>query len=135
MKRDYGIQPRGQHYAAMVDLLGHAGRLQEAYDFVLEAPCKEHSGVWDALLGASRIHEDMDLVNHAAKKYLKLDPENAGKYLVLSNTYATFAFWDNVAQFRSMMRDSGIMKEPTYSRIEVQGEVHCFLMGDKSPKI
>uniref|UniRef100_A0A2C9WEU7 DYW domain-containing protein n=1 Tax=Manihot esculenta TaxID=3983 RepID=A0A2C9WEU7_MANES len=132
MKRDYGIQPRGQHYAAMVDLLGRAGMLQEAYEFVLEAPCKEHSVVWGALLGASRIHGDMDLVNHAAKQYFKLDPQNAGKYVVLSNTYATFGFWDDVAKVRSMMRDSGIMKEPAYSRIEVQGEIHCFLMGDKS---
>ncbi|XP_021642592.1 pentatricopeptide repeat-containing protein At4g16470 isoform X2 [Hevea brasiliensis] len=132
MKRDYGIQPRGQHYAAMVDLLGRAGRLQEAYEFVLEAPCQEHSVVWGALLGACRIHGDMDLVNCAAKKYFELDPENAGKYVVLSNTYAAFGFWDDVAKVRSMMRDSGILKEPAYSRIEVQGEVHCFLMGDKS---
>ena len=41
MTEDYGIQPRGQHYAAIVDLLGRAGRLQEAYE--LGKACKEHS--------------------------------------------------------------------------------------------
>ncbi|KAK7834556.1 pentatricopeptide repeat-containing protein [Quercus suber] len=41
MTKDYGIQPRGQHYAAIVDLLGHAGQLQEANE--LGKACKEHS--------------------------------------------------------------------------------------------
>ncbi|KAF2291719.1 hypothetical protein GH714_035332 [Hevea brasiliensis] len=114
MKRDYGIQPRGQHYAAMVDLLGRAGRLQEAYEFVLEAPCQEHSVVWGALLGACRIHGDMDLVNCAAKKYFELDPENAGKYVVLSNTYAAFGFWDDVAKLDVIGIDEAQFFEDLY---------------------
>ena len=32
MTRDYGIQAKGKHYASMVDLLGPAGRLTDAYD-------------------------------------------------------------------------------------------------------
>ncbi|XP_022716235.1 pentatricopeptide repeat-containing protein At4g16470-like [Durio zibethinus] len=52
MTRDYGIQPTGQHYAAMVDLLGRSGKLHEAYKFVLNSPCKEHPAIWGALLGA-----------------------------------------------------------------------------------
>lgn len=134
MERDYGIQPRGQHYAAMVDLLGRAGRLQEAYEFVLRSPCKEHSVIWGALLGACRIHGDMDLAKLAAKKYFELEPENAGKYVVLSNAYATFGLWDNVAKVRAVMKESGMIKEPGYSRIEVQKEVHVFHKGDKSHK-
>lgn len=134
MERDYGIQPRGQHYAAMVDLLGRAGRLQQAYEFVLRSPCKEHSVIWGALLGACRIHGDMDLAKLAAKKYFELEPENAGKYVVLSNAYAAFGLWDNVAKVRAVMKESGMIKEPGYSRIEVQKEVHIFHKGDKSHK-
>ncbi|XP_020547610.1 putative pentatricopeptide repeat-containing protein At1g56570 [Sesamum indicum] len=52
MMRDYGVQPRGKHYAVMVDLLGRAGRLEEAYTFVEMSPCKDHPAVWGALLGA-----------------------------------------------------------------------------------
>ena len=58
MTEDYGIQPRGQHYAAIVDLLGRAGRLQEAYE--LGKACKEHSVIWGALLGAWRVHGDIN---------------------------------------------------------------------------
>jgi len=132
MRRDYGIQPRGKHYAAMVDLLGRAGRLKEAYEFVVNAPCKEHSVLWGALLGACKIHGDMDLIELAARKYFELDPENAGKYVVLSNAYAAFGLWDSVAEVRGVMRDTEINKEPAYSSIEVQGKAHFFLQGDKS---
>ncbi|XP_047973969.1 pentatricopeptide repeat-containing protein At4g16470-like isoform X2 [Salvia hispanica] len=52
MMRDHGVQPRGKHYAVMVDLLGRAGRLEEAYEFVQTSPYKEHPAVWGALLGA-----------------------------------------------------------------------------------
>ncbi|XP_051125136.1 pentatricopeptide repeat-containing protein At4g16470-like isoform X2 [Andrographis paniculata] len=52
MMRDFGVQPRGKHYAVMVDLLGRAGKLDEAYEFVRASPCKDHPAVWGALLGA-----------------------------------------------------------------------------------
>ncbi|KAM1456326.1 hypothetical protein FF1_005331 [Malus domestica] len=106
MTRDYGIRPRAQHYAALVDVLGRVGR----------------------------IHGDRDLLKLAAKKYFTLEPENAGKYVVLSNAYATFGLWDNVAKVRDMMKESGIVKEPAYSKIEVQKEklrVDVIYGGDK----
>ena len=52
----------------------------------------------------------------------------------MSNAYATFGLWDNVAEIRGVMRGSGMRKEPGYNRIEVQRKVHFFLMGDKSQK-
>ncbi|KAA8537288.1 hypothetical protein F0562_027025 [Nyssa sinensis] len=132
MRRDYGIQPRGKHYAAMVDLLGRAGRLEEAYEFVLNSPCMEHSVIWGALLGACRIHGNMDMVKLAAKQFFELEPENAGKYVVLCNAYATFGLWDSVAEIRGAMKESGMKKEPGYSMIEVQRLVHFFFMGGNS---
>ncbi|CAL1393823.1 unnamed protein product [Linum trigynum] len=130
--KDYGIEPRWKHYAAMVDLLGRAGKLQEAYDFVLSSPLKDHSDIWGALLGACRIHGDTDLASIAARKFLELEPGNAGKYVVLSNAYATRGFWDRVKDIRGVMRELDIMKEPAYSWIEIQGVVHVFSTRDKS---
>lgn len=131
MVRDYGIQPRDQHYAAMVDLLGRAGKLKEAYQFVLDSPCKGHAVVWGALLGACRIHGDIDLLKLAAKRYFELDLGNPGKYVVLANAYASLGSWENVAEIRGAMRDLGVLKEPGYSWIEVQGVIHFFFMDDK----
>lgn len=134
MKRDYGIKPRGKHFAAMVDLLGRAGRVKEAYDFVQSSSCEDHSVIWGALLGACRMHGDMELLKIAAKKFFELDPENAGKYVVLSNAYAAFGSWVNVAEVRGLMRELRVKKEPGYSWIEVQTEVHVFYMGDNCHK-
>ncbi|XP_043688780.1 pentatricopeptide repeat-containing protein At4g16470 isoform X1 [Telopea speciosissima] len=132
MTRDYGIRPRGKHYAAMVDLLGRAGRLKEAYTFVQNSPCHEYSVIWGALLGACRIHGDIELVKLAAKKFFELETQNAGKYVVLSNSYASFGLWKNVAEVREVMRAARVKKEPGYSWIEVKGKVHTFLVGDNS---
>ena len=134
MKRDYGIQPRAKHYAAMVDLLCRAGRVNEAYEFVLSAPCKEHSVIWGSLLEACKFHGEMDLAKLAAKKYFELEPENAGKYVVLSNAYAALGLWDNVAEVRLALKESGMTKEPAYSRIDIQKEVYFFYKHDKSHK-
>ncbi|KAJ4976567.1 hypothetical protein NE237_001673 [Protea cynaroides] len=132
MTRDYGIRPRGKHYAAMVDLLGRSGRLKEAYTFVQNSPCHEHSVIWGALLGACRTHGDIELVKLSAKKFFELETENAGKYVVLSNTYAAFGLWENVTEVREVMRAIRVKKEPGYSWIEIKGKVHTFLVGDKS---
>ncbi|XP_076952193.1 pentatricopeptide repeat-containing protein At4g16470-like [Bidens hawaiensis] len=52
MKEEYGFKPSEKHYAAMVDILGRAGKLNEAYEFVKHAPCKRHPVIWGALLQA-----------------------------------------------------------------------------------
>ncbi|KAK4485005.1 hypothetical protein RD792_007613 [Penstemon davidsonii] len=134
MMRDYGVQPKNKHYAVMVDLLGRAGRLEEAYAFVQMSPCKEHPSVWGALLGACKLHGNMDMIKLAAKNFFELEPENAGKYVVLSNAYATSGLWSNVAEIRCLMKGSGIKKEPGYSMIEVHKEANFFFMGHNTHK-
>ncbi|KAL3627314.1 hypothetical protein CASFOL_028677 [Castilleja foliolosa] len=134
MTRDYNVRPMRKHYAVMVDLLGRAGRLDEAYEFVEMSPYKDHPAVWGALIGACRIHGNVDMIKRAAKKFFELEPDNAGKYVVLSNAYAMFGFWKNVAEIRSLMKGSGIKKEPGYSMIEMQKEVHFFFMGHNTHK-
>lgn len=121
---EYDIRPQAKHYAAMVDLLGRAGKLKEAYEFALKSPCKEHPVIWGALLGACKIHGDLDLLKIASKKYFELDRLNTGKYVVLANAYASSGLWDSVEEVRATLRESGMTKEPGYSRVEVQKEVY-----------
>lgn len=132
MTREYEILPQAKHYAAMVDLLGRAGKLKEAYEFIMNSPFKEHPSMWGALIGACKIHEDMGLLKVASKKFFELEPVNAIKHIVLANAYATSGLWDSVEEVRALMRKSGITKDPGYSRIEVQREVFFFFKGDIS---
>ncbi|AEE83758.1 Tetratricopeptide repeat (TPR)-like superfamily protein [Arabidopsis thaliana] len=135
MKRDYGIEPEGQHYAAMVDTLGRAGRLQEAYEFVMKSPCKEHPPVWGSLLGACRIHGNVKLLELAATKFLELDPTNGGNYVVFANGYASCGLREAASKVRRKMENAGVKKDPGYSQIELQGEVHRFMKDDTSHRL
>jgi pentatricopeptide repeat protein len=40
-----------------------------------------------ALLGACRVHGNVEMGEHFAKRVLQLEPENAAGYVLLSNTY------------------------------------------------
>ncbi|CAM6035121.1 unnamed protein product, partial [Sphagnum compactum] len=68
--QDYGITPAMQHYGSMVDLLGRAGRLDEAADFIEKMPFEADASVWGALLGACKIHCNVELAECAAKRLL-----------------------------------------------------------------
>lgn len=132
MTKEYGITPRGEHCSAIVDMLGRAGRLNEAYEFAMRLPCDRHSVIWGALVGACRKYGNMELVKFAAKKFFELQPENAGKLVVLSNTFAAYEMWESVADIHGMISLLGMKKDPAWSFIELRGEVHTFLVGDKS---
>eukprot|EP01018_Ginkgo_biloba_P037429 Gb_17093 [translate_table: standard] len=132
MTQDYCIMPRGKHYACMVDLLGRAGHLDEAQDFIKGMPIKPDAGVWGALLGACRIHCNIELGEHVAEHLFDLEPENVGVFVLLSNIYAAAGRWNDVAKVRTMIKDRGLKKTPGCSLIEVNNRVHAFLVGDRS---
>jgi pentatricopeptide repeat protein len=50
-----------EHYNCMVDLLARGGFLDEAYEFIQSMTLKADVRVWGALLGACRIHKNIDL--------------------------------------------------------------------------
>eukprot|EP01018_Ginkgo_biloba_P028154 Gb_09702 [translate_table: standard] len=132
MSRDYCITPRAGHYACMVDLLGRAGKLNEAEDFINKMPIEPDAVVWGALLGGCRIHLNMEIGKRAAEHLFELEPQNAGNYVLLSNMYAVAGRWDDVGKVRMMMKQRGIKKEPGCSWIEVNNKLHTFLTGDRT---
>jgi pentatricopeptide repeat protein len=56
MEDRFGVQPGEDHYACMVDLLGKAGRIEEAEELISRMPFRPGVLVWQALLGACRLH-------------------------------------------------------------------------------
>ncbi|XP_043700496.1 pentatricopeptide repeat-containing protein At3g12770 [Telopea speciosissima] len=132
MQQDHGIVPRHQHYACVVDLLGRAGYLDEAYKFITNMPIEPGITVWGALLSACKIYRHVSLGEYAAERVFSLDPLNAGHYVQLSNLYASVRLWDRVAKVRVMMREKGLCKDLGYSMIEFNGKLQAFRVGDKS---
>lgn len=132
MEKMFRITPKLEHYGCMVDLLGRAGELQEAYDLIKRMPMKPDSVIWGALLGACSFYKNVELAEIAANSLFELEPWSPGNYVILSNIYASAGRWDGVAKLRKLMKGSKITKAAGYSFIEGEGEIHKFIVEDAS---
>ncbi|OVA04359.1 Pentatricopeptide repeat [Macleaya cordata] len=132
MNRDNGISPSEKHFACLVDLLGRAGRLEEAEALISQMPFEPGNSVLEALLSGCRTHKRIDMGIRTADRLLSLDSMNPGIYVILSNIYAQGGRWNEVDYVRGLMRKRGLRKTPGYSLIEVGNLVHTFFAGDDS---
>ncbi|WVZ61881.1 hypothetical protein U9M48_011689 [Paspalum notatum var. saurae] len=132
MKEEYGIAPRIEHLGCMVDLLGRAGKVKEAYDYILTMPLKPNDVVWRTLLGACAMHKKLELGETAWARLVELDPGHSGDYVLLSNLYAAVGRWTDVHVLRKTMVNDGVRKNPGHSLVELRNSVYEFVMGDRS---
>jgi pentatricopeptide repeat protein len=86
MSTAYMISAKLEHYTCMIDLLGRAGHLQEAENMIKPMLHKPTVAVREALLGACRIHGNVEMRECVGKQVLELEPENAAGYVMLSKT-------------------------------------------------
>ncbi|KAM0862817.1 hypothetical protein ACQ4PT_045011 [Festuca glaucescens] len=128
----YSIKPTVQHFTCLVDVLGHAGRFEEAYDLIKGMSMEPDSGIWGALLNGCKIHKNVELGELALQKLIELEPEDAGNYVLLSNIYAQSGKWEKAAMVRKLMTNQGLKKIIACSWIELKGKTHGFLVGDAS---
>lgn len=116
MESEYLLQPRMEHYACMVDLLGRFGGVRQAYDFLRGMPVRPNSDVWAALLGAATLHGDMDICKVASREVFELSRKGRpGAYMAFSNTLAAAGEWDGVHDVREMMKQRGVLKDTACS--------------------
>lgn len=128
----YGVMPTAEHYSCFVDLLGRAGRLEEAESVISNMPFKAGASVWGALLSACRAHGDLIRGERAAMNVLQLDPKDAGAYVALSNIYAAAGRHQDAEKVRQVMDNRAVVKEPGQSSVVVNGQVHVFRVEDQS---
>ncbi|KAL7618657.1 hypothetical protein Lser_V15G00493 [Lactuca serriola] len=117
MVKDYGIEPGLRHYACMVDVLGRAGRLEEAVGFIGKMPVEPDGLVWGTLLAACKVHGDVEIGRMAAEKFIELAPLSDGGYVGLSNILAELGNWEEVLKIRNEMKGTGIKKQPGWSYV------------------
>ncbi|CAN1820888.1 Putative pentatricopeptide repeat-containing protein At3g11460, mitochondrial [Linum perenne] len=132
MEHKYKLHPGPEHYSCMVDLLGRAGRLEEAHRLIKSMKAEPDDAVWGALLGACKIHRNVELAELAFERVIELEPTNIGYYVLLSNIYKDAGNSEGILRIRRMMRERKLKKDPGCSYVEFMGKVHIFLSGDKS---
>lgn len=132
MIRVAGFKPRIEHYGCMVDLLGRNGLLRDAEELVGKMPMKPDAVIYKSLLGACKMHSDIEMGRRVAKHLMEIAPSDSGSYVALSNMYASLEDWDGVTEVRLLMKNRDIRKDPGCSWIEIDGAVHEFLVEDDS---
>lgn len=131
MLDEFGIVPRVEHYACMVDILSRAGKLQEAKEFIESVTIDHGMYLWRILLGACRNYRNYELGAYAGEKLMELGSEESSAYVLLSSIYAALGRSDDVERVRRVMKLRGVNKDPGCSWIELKSQVHVFVVGDQ----
>lgn len=132
MSSQYGVLPRMEHYACVVDMLGRAGLLDDAKSFIEDGPFTDNALLWQALMGACSFHGNSEVGKYAAEKLLLLDPSCTAAYVLLSNIYSSEGRWDDRAKVMKRMSEMGLRKDTGKSWIELEKEVHSFVVRSTS---
>lgn len=127
MAREYNLTPWPEHYACIVDLLGRAGKVMEAYEFIQSMPVEPTAVVWCKLLGICQIHGEEQIASVAMARIAELEPNNPGNYVRISNFFASRGKWVNVKDVRERMREKGLRKVPGYSWNQIGNKIHNFV--------
>ncbi|XWS28280.1 hypothetical protein CRYUN_Cryun25bG0053200 [Craigia yunnanensis] len=109
-----------------------AGLISEAEEFIANMPIEPDAFVWGALLGACRVHGNVELGESAMKKLVAIEPVRDGAYVLMSNIYSSANSWKDMLKLRKAIKERKVKKTPVCSLIEVHGIVHEFRKGDKS---
>ncbi|KAK6148776.1 hypothetical protein DH2020_016301 [Rehmannia glutinosa] len=123
MTKDYGIVPTMEHYVSMVGMLGNAGCLDEALEFIENLPVEPSIEIWETLMKFSRIHGNMELGDRCAELVQLLDPsrlnEQSRAGLIPINA-------SDLAREKEKKKLSG------QNLLDVRSRVHEYRAGDRS---
>lgn len=123
---EHGLTHTLEHYVCMVDLLGRAGHLDDAENLINSMPSEKNVALWLSLLGACRVHCDIERGVRAAGHLFTLDPTNATPYITLANIYATVGRWDDAQKVKEALQKSDVKRQLGHSCIEVSKRIHEF---------
>ncbi|KAI3870380.1 hypothetical protein MKW98_009842 [Papaver atlanticum] len=115
MSKNYGIEPKVEHYGCVIDLLSRAALLEEAVELI-----------------ETIIHGNFNVGEHVGKHLLNLQPHHSGRHVLLSNIYAAAKRWDDATKVRKLMKTENVAKVPGVSTIELKGIVHRFVASDQT---
>uniref|UniRef100_A0ACD5WPX6 Uncharacterized protein n=1 Tax=Avena sativa TaxID=4498 RepID=A0ACD5WPX6_AVESA len=121
MVRQYGLSPNTEHYGCIIDLLGKAGRLDEAYELIRSLSPHGDAMAWRTLLAACRVHGNVELGRMVQAQLNAMGNYHPSDIILLSNTYALEGRWDEIAEVRDSESQKIVInkKEAGCSSIEV----------------
>ncbi|KAM0028780.1 putative tetratricopeptide-like helical domain superfamily, DYW domain-containing protein [Helianthus debilis subsp. tardiflorus] len=77
MQKEYGIEPKIEHYLGLIGVFGKPGHLAEALEYVEKLPFEPTAEIWEAVMNYARIHGDVDLEDRAEEILIGFDSSKA----------------------------------------------------------
>ncbi|OEL27366.1 Pentatricopeptide repeat-containing protein [Dichanthelium oligosanthes] len=77
MTEKHGLELTLDHYISVIDLLGRAGRLEEAYDLLRKMPFAPNAVAWHTLLHSCLAHKNSVVGSIAAQELRALQPNSS----------------------------------------------------------
>ncbi|KAK4420481.1 Pentatricopeptide repeat-containing protein [Sesamum alatum] len=118
MYNDYGLKAGSEHYSCMVDLLGRAGKIEEAEDLIVNSEFRTNPSLWAALLGACATTTNPTVAERIAKRMIELKPDYHLSYVLLANVYRAVGRWKDSHKIWNQMQKRGVKKLPGKSWID-----------------
>ncbi|XVF27029.1 hypothetical protein REPUB_Repub14bG0071400 [Reevesia pubescens] len=112
MTKILGIVPLSEFLSCMVDLLGRAGHLEQAYNLIIEHGDVLDARIWGALLGACKVYSNVALGEIVVGQLFEIKPENVGNYVLLANIYASLNKWEDADRLQKMISEKEKRKSP-----------------------
>lgn len=119
MKGNYGLEPSLEHYGCMVDMLGRAGLIDEAYSIIKTMPMEPNPVLLRSFIGSCRLHGQVVEGDDKLKRFLiEAEPEVGANYVLAANASSLSSSWSHAADARLSMKKMGLKKVPGYSWVE-----------------
>ncbi|KAM7260900.1 hypothetical protein ACFE04_026375 [Oxalis oulophora] len=125
-----GLTPKIQHYGCLVDLLGKAGKIEEAEKLIESMPYEANDIIMSSFLSACGHSKDVKRAERILKHAVTKEPMNDGNYIILRNMYAAEERWGDADEVKRVMRRNKVSKEVGCSVIEINSRVFEFIAGD-----
>ncbi|KAK1390254.1 Pentatricopeptide repeat-containing protein [Heracleum sosnowskyi] len=118
MVYEWGIVPDIKHYGCLVDMLGRAGRLDEAENIAMNIPTNMISVViWRTLLGACSFHGNAEMGERVTRRIMEMESGYAGDYVLLSNIFVDVGRFTDSERVRGVMDMRNALKVPGFSSV------------------
>lgn len=132
MSSKFGVKPEVKHYGCMVDLFGRSGKLEKALNIIENSHFPNDMILWRSFLGSCKVHKDVNNGEKAMQKLSELGVLNGGDCALLAGIYAEAKDLEGVARMRKLIKYSDLKTTPSWSWIEINGQIHRFLVNDRS---
>ncbi|KAI3767857.1 hypothetical protein L2E82_18286 [Cichorium intybus] len=117
MKEKFYISPLSCHYGCVVDLLGRAGFLNEAFEFIVSEKVEDDEVLWRSLLHSCRVYNDVVMGERVLKIMNVGMYEKSEDFVALCNLRASVGKWEDVVEVREVMNYKGIENKPAVSSV------------------